>query len=896
MNSAHSSFTPSGRSTLVSQRNHLRRCARRNAPVAVLLSALLLSVQSGAFAKSGDAPILTALTTSAPVSKIVSVTKVSGRNAAQRNDHRSVRLTAISATSQSTASQSAGSSARLRIAQAKETPRAKSAGAAASAAPPPAVWKEGRRVSADEASGNAITKVGAATGAALSPLPPSLLQPRVLPGTPAPANANDAALAIAALPGLNNSSQIVQVQALKLPPTSKPLPAWMQNSVVPLDGQNISVPLPATGSTPKAGKGRVAQNPDAPPLRQPQKPITSSDRLPNQVEVAASTYIVLVTKVDLATVAVADPDIADVAVVNARAILVNGKKAGTTTLVVVDRLGTIRQYQVRVVPAPGTRPTDIQDEIGIEGVNVRRVQDSIILEGEVATAEEMKRALDIAGIFSDKVINQLRVRDTADPGQLTALQIQEALARPDIAVRVVGKTTILDGVVANEGERRRAEQIARAYGDGDVLNLLTLPTISIESLRESLGAAESAPAPDTETLGLGAIGTAQKPPPLVVRQVGDQVILEGQLPSQADIDAALAAASRTGLQVVSRLIPAPAPPAEAALLNNVAAAIGLKGVRVRGTAKRLVLEGIVEDSNQATRAGQIALGFAPDVDNMIQVTNPTQVNVEVSIVEITNNDLKNLGVTFGGLATGQSLGTLGIGEGLGGANLGTTFSASLNAQIQNGRINLLSNPRTTVLSGRTASFQSGGQFPIPVNAQITGTGLTTIEIEFKDFGILMDVTPIANTDGAVTMRVRTDITQIDDTIGAINVTPDVAIPAFTRRAAITEVTTQSGGTIALSGLISSTMRKIVNEIPVLSKIPILGKLFTSKSFQRGESDLVIFVTPRVLPNVLREGQTAPATPIAVGPSTVVPIELGNPGIQTFGTIGGSNVQGGGGGQ
>jgi pilus assembly protein CpaC len=328
----------------------------------------------------------------------------------------------------------------------------------------------------------------------------------------------------------------------------------------------------------------------------------------------------------------------------------------------------------------------------------------------------------------------------------------------------------------------------------------------------------------------------------------------------------------------------------------VAAAIGLKGVRVRGTAKRLVLEGIVEDSNQATRAGQIALGFAPDVDNMIQVTNPTQVNVEVSIVEITNNDLKNLGVTFGGLATGQSLGTLGIGEGLGGANLGTTFSASLNAQIQNGRINLLSNPRTTVLSGRTASFQSGGQFPIPVNAQITGTGLTTIEIEFKDFGILMDVTPIANTDGAVTMRVRTDITQIDDTIGAINVTPDVAIPAFTRRAAITEVTTQSGGTIALSGLISSTMRKIVNEIPVLSKIPILGKLFTSKSFQRGESDLVIFVTPRVLPNVLREGQTAPATPIAVGPSTVVPIELGNPGIQTFGTIGGSNVQGGGGGQ
>jgi Flp pilus assembly secretin CpaC len=859
----------------------------------VLLSALLFSVQSGAFAKTvgtpAAAPILTALATGAPASKIVSETKTSGASSVQRDAVRSTRLTLLGASVQK----------KTRVAQAKKTGHAKTGQAATSAAVLPTVWKEGRRVSAKEAHGTAMVKVATQTDATLSPLPPSFLHPRVLPRKPLPSGANEAALAIAALPGLNDSSQIVQVQALKLPPVSKPLPAWMRSSVIPLDGRQISVPLPATPprSTPAANKGRVAQNADAPPLREPQKPITSSDRLPNQVEVAASTYIVLVTKVDLATVAVADPDIADVAVVNARAILVNGKKAGTTTLVVVDRLGTIRQYQVRVVPAPGTRPNDIQDEIGIEGVTVRRVQGSIILEGEVATAEEMKRALDIAGIFSDKVINQLRVRDIADPGQLTALQIQEALARPDITIRVVGKTTILDGIVANEAERRRAEQIAHAYGNGDVLNLLTLPTISVENLRDLLGAVENVPPRDMTALGLGTIGTAQAPPPTVVRQVGDQVILEGQLPTQADIDAALAAAARTGLQVVNRLSLAPAPPTESLLLNSVAAAIGLKGVSVRGTSKRLVLQGVVEDSNEAVRAGQIALGFAPDVDNMIQVINPTQINVEVSIVEISNNNLKDLGVTFGDQTTGQQLGPfnigrIGIGEGQGGTNLGGMFSASLQAQIQKGRINLLSNPRTTVLSGHTASFQSGGQYPIPVNSQVTGTGITTIQVEFKDFGMLMDVTPIANTDGAVTMRVRTDITEISD-IGAVRITPEVSIPVFTRRAAITEVTTQSGGTIALSGLISSSMRKIVNEIPILSKIPILGKLFTSKSFQRGESDLVIFVTPHVLPNVLREGQTAPATPIAVGPSVVVPTEMGNPGIQTFGTIGGSNLQGGG---
>lgn len=872
-----------------------RQPAERMANAAKMTCAVLLGVLAvgGPGFADESRPLLTALRTSTPTSLIAfDGDKVAQQTADANGRHAptgSLRFAGLNQPPRATRRVLSAQFARA-ITAPTSVQRPVLLAARSSAAPRAAQLSvvsaprsNGRRIAAGDKSKTTEAKA-TRVDAPVSSLPPATMKPRVLPSL---IKANQAVdLSIATLPELGESSKVVQVRELKLPPTSQALPQWMRDKVVPLDGNFISVPLPA------GSKGaRVAQNSSAPPVRQPQSPITSSDRLPNQIEVAASTYIVLVTKVDLQTVAIADPNIADVTVVNARALLVNGKAPGITTLVVVDRLGKIRQYQVQVVSSPGGRPSDIAAVIGIEGVSVRQVRDTLILEGEVGTAEEMQRALDVAGIFSPKVINQLSVRGKVDPAAVTALQIQEAIDRPEIAVRVVGKTAILDGTISSEVERQRAEQIARAYS-GDVLNLLRLPTMTVEDLRAMMGATDISPIAEAELIGLGTVGATRSAPPLVVRRVGDQVVLEGVLPSQLEVDAMLAAAARTGLQVVNRLQVAPAPTEEAVLLNRVAAAIGIRGVRVRGTAKRLVLEGQVADSNDAVRAGQIALGFAADVDNMLVTPNPLQVNVEVSIVEISKNDIKGLGGSLPNLATavGQPVANFGFGEGNGNTNIGTTFQAFLSAQISKGNANLLSNPRATVLSGRTTSFQAGGQYPIPVSSNTTGTGVTTVEIEFKDFGVLMDVTPVVTADGAVTMRVRTDITQIDTTLGFVQVTPDVRVPAFTRRAAVTEVTTQSGGTIALSGLIQTITTKTVTEVPFLSKIPILGKLFTSKRFQRGETDLVIFVTPRLLPNVLLPGQVAPTAPIAVGPSTVAATTLGNPGIQTFSTIGGAGVQ------
>ncbi|MBV9470110.1 MAG: BON domain-containing protein [Abitibacteriaceae bacterium] len=756
-------------------------------------------------------------------------------------------------------------------------------------------------------------------------LPPTV--PTVIAGTtPATTVANGN-------PGNNNgqvplwvspTSKIIAVDALKLPPLTQPLPAALQAASVSADTSYISSVTPSL--PPNASGNRLAQNPDAPPVRQPAQPLTSSEHLPNQLEVAVSSFVVLLTTTDLQTVAVADPNIADVAVVNARAVLVNGKMPGITSLVVVDRQ-KIRQFQVRVVQASGTRPTDVAAAIGIQGVNVRQVKDALVLEGEVANADEMKRAVDMATIFSPKVVNQLTVRPndaTTPAGQAaaTAQQIQEAINIPGVTVRVAGDTILLQGTVPTRDQFQNAEKIATAVGKPrTVVNLLQLPTITLEQAMQSIGGTlgTGVPQPVAPTVGnnpsIGSMVPAVSPRQITVRQAADQIILEGTAANQADIDQAVAIATRTGLQVVNRLSIAPALPNEAGLLNSIAMAINQPGVTVSGSVKRLVLRGTVPDTNAAVAAEQIARAFGAQVDNMLQTANPVLVDVDVTIAEVDKTKLRNFGITFPSLldtGSGFTFGQIpdttggnpfnpGLRSGPSGPfalNSVTPFQATLRAVVETGSGRLLSNPHTTVLSGRTATFQVGGQVPIP-EAQTIGAAGQTTAIVFKDFGILVDVVPSASTDGVVTMRLRTEVSQPDFTLG-FAVPGGGTIPGFSRRATETEVTVRPRGTIALAGLIQNNVNTLIRKVPVLGNIPVLGALFSSRRYQRNETELVIFVTPTVLPNPLQPGTLAPAGVVAVGNTTNAGTVLGNPGINSFNSgtsfgIGSGSSGGGGGG-
>lgn len=689
--------------------------------------------------------------------------------------------------------------------------------------------------------------------------------------------------------------KVITVASLKqLPPATEPLPIWysgaMRGAVIPADpvASNTASALPPSlprlsaspdghvRSNAQAG-GLWAQNAGAPPLRQPSRPVTNSDRLPNQLEVSVGTFVVLLTTSDLDTVAVAEPSIADVAVVNTRAVLVNGKAPGVTSLVVVDRF-KIRQYQVRVVAAPGGLPRDIAAQIALPGVGVRQVRDAIVLEGEVDSAEEVRRAVEIAGIYATKVINQLTVRGALGTEAALATQIQNTINLPNVTAKLVGDTVVLDGIVENMSQFDRAQTVATALGK-KVLNLIKLPTLTVEQLRQGLDIGSEAPggvAPNDTTPDGAATGGAANNlngamlPGMTARQVGDQIILEGYATSQARIDEAVALAGRTGLQVVNRLQVVPVVAAEVTYRNTVERSIydaGVRGVTVSGNEKLAILLGTVPDSNVAILAEQVARAYAGEVQNLLQVSNPLLVDIDVAFVEITKASARNLGVSFTDpIVFGETI----VG---GTVRRQTPIQASLSALIRNDQARLLSRPRTTVRSGLVAGFLAGGQVPIPA-ASTTNQAGTSTAIEFKDFGILVNVIPTANASGSVALRIFTQVSQPDFTIGVIPPGGGSAIPGFSSRSAVSELIVPPGGSISLGGMIQNNVTQFTSRIPVLSRIPFIGKLFTSKRFQRDETELVIFVTPRLLPNPLRAGETAPFTVVS---------GVDNPGTPTFGT-------------
>ena len=713
--------------------------------------------------------------------------------------------------------------------------------------------------------------------------------------------------------------KVITVSSLKqLPPATQPLPMLYGNSrrasVI-----DIGLDLPPKTARAENSSSSNVRSSNVPVYSATARPMPGrstmgSRLLPNQLEVSEGTFVVLQTASDLDTVAIADPTIADVSVVNSRAVLVNGKKAGVTSLVIVDRQ-KIRQYQVRVLAPPGTLPRDIAAQIGMPGVSVRQVRDAIVLDGEVNSTEEARRAVEIAGIYSKKVVNQLMVRGMPIGDNAIGQQIQTLIGLPSVSVTLIGDALLLQGTVDSSLMRARAEQVALASGR-KVTNLIDLPTLSMEDVQMTLG---SGPAP---MMGADSAPSMSgiDPTSISVRRIGDQIILEGTALDQGRVDQAVAVASRSGLQVINRVKVLPPIPAEARVLQAITTAIGIPGVTAYGSPKRLVLVGTVANSNVANQAVQVARAYAQEVDNMMVTPDPIQINVDVQIVEINSNNARNLGVQYGTVAlTGetvsqpttsttpnpvageppliitnpgsttrtidptfqQGIGLLGNGFiGTGGFGNINPFRVRLNALYSNGSARLLSNPRSTVLSGRTATFQVGGQVPIPSGSTSNQAGTSTTII-FKDFGILLEVNPVGNNDGVVTMRVRTEVSQPDPTLGIVPPGGGGLIPGFSRRQTVTEVVVGRGGTVALGGLIQNNVTQTISRVPILSNIPILGALFRSKQFQRNQTELVIFVTPRVLPNTLLPGTTAFAGSSISDNTVNIGTQLGNPGISTF---------------
>ena len=171
------------------------------------------------------------------------------------------------------------------------------------------------------------------------------------------------------------------------------------------------------------------------------------------------------------------------------------------------------------------------------------------------------------------------------------------------------------------------------------------------------------------------------------------------------------------------------------------------------------------------------------------------------------------------------------------SNGDVSVNGIIDALEREGLVNVLAEPNLTALSGETASFLAGGEFPVPVGQDDNNN----IEIQFKQFGVSLAFTPTVLSAGRISMRVRPEVSDLSDK-GAIKLN-DLVIPALSTRRAETTVELGSGQSFAIGGLISNSTRNNLDKVPGLGDLPVLGTLFRSTRFQRSESELVIIVTP-----------------------------------------------------
>ncbi|MEQ1942473.1 type II and III secretion system protein family protein [Mesorhizobium sp. VNQ89] len=293
------------------------------------------------------------------------------------------------------------------------------------------------------------------------------------------------------------------------------------------------------------------------------------------------------------------------------------------------------------------------------------------------------------------------------------------------------------------------------------------------------------------------------------------------------------------------------------------------------------LGGRVKDGATLAAIMEVAQQYGPDsVINSVTVEDSQQVNLEVRVLEVSRNAGREIGVAWqvgkkgDNIANsvlpndlgGQSVKGL-VGNAIGALATGNTPFATVIANVIDAGVNVdviiraledkrlarrLAEPNLTALSGETASFLAGGEVPIPVaqdNDEIT--------IEFKEYGVKLNFTPIVLEDSKINLRLNPEVSEVDPTVTVR--TDRIEIPAFVTRKASTVVELRDGQSFAIAGLLQSHNRKLQSQVPWLGQVPVLGALFRSSSYIKNETDLVIIVTPRLVRPV-RPGEQL-ATPL-----------------------------------
>ena len=613
---------------------------------------------------------------------------------------------------------------------------------------------------------------------------------------------------------------------------------------------------------------------------------------------------------DVVRVAVANPNIADVVVVSKTELIINGKALGRTTLYIWDSMGRTgydvkvyedneglieeiseviglpelelrlakstllmegvcqtdaeyeradkiaRAYADKVLnlitvlnpkvpqPPPTIDGSEVEASMGIDGVGVRVVKDAIILEGLVDKASDVERAESFARLYTPKVLNFIDVATPPAP--------EEGENEEDVPEVEDGPEDTSPGPKVAEADIKSEEIEDAPVGDSD------------EELRDKIIA-------------------ALRDPRIEVMVVDGTALLEGEVSDDHVKERAEAVAKLYARKVVSvlRVVeaeaqPPPAPPLppselpkaapEVPLEDRVTEYIAQPDIVVRSVGGKLLLEGDVDSQNDLERVERIVSLFSQDVVNLVGVRNPYQVLLQVQVVEINRGALKNLGVTWGSVIDGAlSAGSFMFGEwtsplGLGIGGRGpeelwqarlpvgsiveelwrlSPIRAVLDTLVSQDLAQVLAAPSLLTLSGEEADFLVGGEIPVYMG-QVDGRAV----FEWRPYGVRLKMLPSVDAKGRIVLDIEPEVSSLDWS-NALD-TGVATIPALRMRKAATHLIVEDDVTIAIGGLIQNTEAKIIKKLPILGDIPIIGGLFRSERFEKGESELIILITPKVV--------------------------------------------------
>jgi pilus assembly protein CpaC len=304
-------------------------------------------------------------------------------------------------------------------------------------------------------------------------------------------------------------------------------------------------------------------------------------------------------------------------------------------------------------------------------------------------------------------------------------------------------------------------------------------------------------------------------------------------------------------------------------------------IQAEGVGDGVMLTGSVSSPIEAQQAGDLAarlVGGADKVVNSIVVRGRDQVMLKVTVAEVQRSIIKQLGVDLsasmnygtavvnfnnsnpftangGPLVSGNSLTTSALTK----AGL-PSVTATMRAMESAGVVRTLAEPNLTAISGESATFIVGGEFPFPtgVTCQTTAAGSVgqcAPSIAFKKFGISLNFTPVVLTEGRISLRVMTEVSEVaienSITIGG------VTVPSISTRRAETTLEIPSGGSMAMAGLIQEQTKQAVNGLPGIDQLPVLGQLFRSQDFVNNQTELMVLVTPYVVRAVAQKELSRP---------------------------------------